>query len=307
MNRPRSRYTLIKGQFWIQYPDRPRQGPQPDGDTATFHADDISLVRNLRWLSGRGPNINTRGNIPVRYEGIDALETHFQGGHQNLHYAEAARDENLRLLGFSNVKFFEDAPNNVESVDVNPLPGYVIANGIEANGRLLGLVYAGHTDLADGSNEFVDGSLLDQSVNAKLVAAGLAYMEPYDTMPISLVQHFRSVIEAARLLGAGFFPSEDVGKDKSASVADLATLQGLIMWPKLFRRLAAYFAEGHAGLGQFDDWIRQDPVHRDDSLRLPDGEKGNMHDSYEIDGNSLALRFNPEDLLIAPDPAPVPA
>ena len=27
-----SRYTLIKGNFWIHYPDHPRQGPEPDGD-----------------------------------------------------------------------------------------------------------------------------------------------------------------------------------------------------------------------------------------------------------------------------------
>src|SRR5262245_20715520 len=107
------RYTLIKGTFWIRCPDAPRQGPQPDGDTATFHADDVSLVRNLRWISGRPPSINTRGNIPVRYEGIDALETHFQGGHQQLQFANAARDENLRLLGFRNVAFFDDLPNNV--------------------------------------------------------------------------------------------------------------------------------------------------------------------------------------------------
>jgi hypothetical protein len=41
------------------------------------------------------------------------------------------------------------------------------------------------------------------------------------------------------------------------------------------------------------------------TLRLPDGEKGNMHDAFEIDGNSLKLAFNPEDLLIAPDPKPM--
>src|SRR5690242_8480118 len=98
MRRPRkSRYTVIKGQYWIQYPDQPRQGPQPDGDTVTFHADDVTLVRNLRRLSGRGPKINARGNTPVRYEGIDALETHFEGTSQNLEFANAARDENLRL------------------------------------------------------------------------------------------------------------------------------------------------------------------------------------------------------------------
>ena len=301
----KSRYTVIKGNFWIRYPDKPRQGPQPDGDTVTFQPDDASLVRRLPWLSGRGPNFNARGNIPVRYEGIDALETHFEGAHQNLQYANAARDENLRLLGFKNVKFFADLPNDVESVDANPLPGYVIANGIEANGRLLGLVYSGNPAPPDGSNIFVDAAVLDQSVNAKLVVAGLAYMEPYDTMPLSLVIHFRQVIAAARQQGAGMFPAEDVGRGKSGDVADLAKLQDLIMWPKLFRRLSAYFSEGHAGLGQFDDWMRQDPIRRDDSLRLPDGEKGNMHDAYAINGNSLSLQFNPEDLLIAPDPKPM--
>jgi hypothetical protein len=190
-------------------------------------------------------------------------------------------------------------------VDVNPLPGYVIANGIEANGRLLGLVYSGSPAHPDGSKIFVEPPLLDQSINTKLIVAGLAYMEPYDTMPISLVKHLREVIAGARQNGAGFFPTEDVSIANSAVIADLAKLQNLIMWPKLFRRLAAYFSEGHAGLDQFDGWMRQDPIHRDDSLRLPDGEKGNMHDAYVINGNSLKLQFNPEALLIAPDPAPM--
>jgi endonuclease YncB( thermonuclease family) len=302
-----ARYTLIKGNFFIRYADHPRQGPQPDGDTITFHADDIALVRDLPRLSGRGPNVNARGNIPVRYEGIDALETHFEGAHQQLQFANAARGENLRLLGFTNVVFFDDLPNNVQSADHDSMPGYVIANGIESNGRMLGLVYSGTTTSPDGDNIFVDPALLDQSVNARLVAAGLAYMEPYDTMPMELIEHFRDVIAQARQANAGLFAAESVNITRSATIADLAGLQGLVMWPKLFRRLAAYFSQGHAGLAEFDGWIRDDPVGRDDSLRLPNGEKANMHDAYSVTGNSLKLNFNPEDLLIAPDPAPVPA
>lgn len=301
----RSRYTLIKGNFWIRYPDKPRQGPQPDGDTITFHADDVTLVRNLPRLSGRGPNINARGNIPVRYEGIDALETHFEGTHQQIGFADAARDENLRLLGFRNVKFFDDMPNNVESANSDSMPGFVIANGIEANGRLLGLVYPGSIEQADGEHIFVDAPLLDRSVNAKLITAGLAYVEPYDTMPLSLIKHLRDVIGTARASDTGLFAVENVSVTRAASIRDLAILQTLAMWPKLFRRLVAYFTEGHVGLGQFDSWMREDPVHRDDSLRLPDGEKGNMHDAYIINGDSMKLQFNPEDLLIAPDPKPM--
>jgi endonuclease YncB( thermonuclease family) len=220
-----ARYTLVKGNYWIHYPDRPRQGPQPDGDTVTFHPDNPQLVRDLPWFSHVGPGFNARGNIPVRYEGIDALETHFQGAHQQLQFADAARDLNLQLLGFTNVSFFDDLPNVVESVDVNPMPGYVIANGIESNGRLLGQVYAGTTQEADGTNIFLDAARLNQSVNSQLVMAGLAYVEPYDTMPLTLVQNMRQVIATARQNQAGFFPSEDVSLTSGASISDLDELQ----------------------------------------------------------------------------------
>ena len=183
------RYTLIKGKYWIHNPDKPRQGPQPDGDTVRFEPDSIDLVRKLPRISGRPPNITANGQINVRYEGVDTLETHFSGKHQDLNFANAAREFNLAQLGFTNVRFFPDSPNVVQSVDQNPLPGYVIANGIEANGRLLGLVFAGETNRHDGEKIFVDNAILDQSLNAKLVVAGLAYVEPYDTMPMSLVRH----------------------------------------------------------------------------------------------------------------------
>lgn len=298
------RYTLIRGQFSIHNPNDPRRGPQPDGDTITFIPDSLDLVRRLRRFSGRAPDIRN-GHINVRYEAIDALETHFNGAHQQLAFADAARNKNLALLGFTNVRFFSDLPNVVQSVDQNPLPGYVLANGIESNGRLLGLVFGGMTDRADGERVFVDHTLLDHSVNAKLVTEGLVYVEPYDTMPISLVQHLRTSVAAARK-GAtnGLWPSEDVTITTPTQIQTLAVVQTLIMWPKLFRRLISYFHEGHTGLGQFDAWIRNDPTHRDDTLRLPNGEKGNMHDTYVVESDTLRLEFRPEDLLITPDPNP---
>lgn len=300
----KSRYTLIKGQYSIQNPADPRRGPQPDGDTVTFFPDSLDLVRALRRFSGIAPDIRN-GHINVRYEGIDALETHFQGTHQNLGFADVARDKNLALLGFTHVQFFPDLPNVVQSADRNPLPGYVIANGIESNGRLLGLLYAGATNRQDGSRVFVDNATLDHSVNAKLVDAGLVFVEPYDTMPMSLVRHLRAKISAARAAGSGLWPSESPTTQAAAHIASLGDAQALSMWPKLFRRLATYFSEGNHGLGQFDTWIRDDRVNRDDALRLPDGEAGNMHDTFLVEGNSLRLKFRPEELLITPDPSPV--
>jgi endonuclease YncB( thermonuclease family) len=297
------RYTIIHGQFRIHRQDQPLQGPQPDGDTIRFEPDNVQLLYALPRFSGRPPDIRS-GGINVRYEGIDALETHFQGSHQNEEWGRAARDRNLALLGYTGVEFFPDHPNIVSSVDVDPLRGYVIANGIESNGRLLGLVYAGTPTVNDGERIFVDEAMLDRSVNAQLVREGVVYVEPYDTMPIALVNRLRALMRSARSAGAGFLGAEDVSVGVSAAVPSLAAAQGLIMWPKLFRRLVTYFQEGVTGLSGFDAWIREDPVRRDDTLRVPDGEKANMHDTYDIVGDRLSLRYNPEELLIAPDPAP---
>jgi endonuclease YncB( thermonuclease family) len=297
------RYTLLHGRYRIHRADDPRRGPQPDGDTIRFEPDNLQLLQTLPRFSGTAPDIRSMG-INVRYECIDTLETHYQATHQDETLAFAARDRNLELIGYTNVQFFDDEPNIVSSVDVDPLPGYVIANGIESNGRLLGLVYVGAPPAGDGERIFVDEALLNSSINVKLVQAGLAYVEAYDTMPIALIKRMQAIIKDSRDAKIGIFAREGVGVGKATSIASLNEAQDAVMWPKLFRRLASYFLEGTEGLSNFDDWIRQDPVHRDDTLRLPDGEKGNMHDTYEISGDNLSLRCNPEDIIITPDPPP---
>jgi endonuclease YncB( thermonuclease family) len=299
----RPRYTVVTGEFHVFYPDLPRSGPQPDGDTVTFKPDDPIVVEGLKRFSRRAPKFNGRGTIPVRFEGIDALETHFQQMHQDMRWAKAARTHLLQQLGFGHVQFWDDLPHNVREVENNPTRGYLFANGIESNGRLLGLVCTGEAPAANGTPFRVNAEHLHTCVNLSQVHEGLAYAELYDTMPLALQRVFRREIEAAREACRGMWPSEDVGKDKSARIALLTGLQKLVMWPKLFRRLAAYFAAGYAGLDAFDDWVRDDRVDRDDAVRLPDGELGNIHDIYDIEGDRLSLRYDPWLLTIAPDPA----
>src|SRR5262249_22053095 len=156
-------YTLLRGQFVIRYADLPRQGPEPDGDTIKFLPDTPALVEALPRRSGRPPDINRRG-ISVRLEAIDALETHFAETHQELTGANTARDELLRLPAFTNVAFSPDLPNKVQSPDQDSLRGHVLANGVDANGRLIGFVYPGKHPGPDGATVFVDNALVDQSV-----------------------------------------------------------------------------------------------------------------------------------------------
>jgi endonuclease YncB( thermonuclease family) len=297
------RYTIISGEYHIFYPDLPKSGPQPDGDTVTFKPDKPELVEGLKRFSGHGPDFNGRGMIALRFEGIDALETHFHEMRQNLKFANEARDELLAHLGFGQVTFWPDRPNNIETVQHNPVRGFVFANGIESHGRLLGLVYTDQPPGDDGTAFRVEPDQLRMSANFSQIEKGLAYAELYDSMPLTLQTSMRQGLEATRTARKGFWPHEDVSTTKSATIATLADLQKLVMWPKLFRRLASYFASGYAGLGEFDDWMRRDPINRDDALRLPDGEAGNIHDIYEIQGDQLRLQHDPWKLTIAPDPA----
>ena len=223
-------YTVLRGSFVIRYPDLPRQGPQPDGDTVKFKPDTPALVDTLPRRSGRPAQINSRG-ISVRLEAIDALETHFDDDHQELAGATAARDALLAQLGFTGVTFFPDAPNNVDHADQDSVRGHVLSNGIDANGRMIGFIYPGDPVEPDGAQVFLDNPRVDTSINATLLTAGLTYPAFYDTLPADLRAHLADVSRAARAAGAGIWPrstadpngaGDDPGSRGAGGVGDLA-------------------------------------------------------------------------------------
>jgi endonuclease YncB( thermonuclease family) len=297
-------YMLLRGSFVIRYPDLPRQGPEPDGDTIKFLPDTPALVEALPHRSGRPADINARG-ISVRLEAIDALETHFAETHQELAGANAARDELLGQLGFTNVVFFADLPNKVQSADQDALRGHVLSNGIDGNGRLIAFVYPGEHPGPDGMAVFVDNAVVDQSVNARLLGAGQVYPAFYATLPADLRAHLAESSRAARAAQPpiGLWPRSTADPDGAATVAGLAGLEQLVIWPKLFRRLVPYLASGFGDFDGLDAWLRADPVNRDDELFLLDKlEPGNMHDVIRGVGQQIQLTVWPEDFIISPDP-----
>jgi endonuclease YncB( thermonuclease family) len=299
-------YTLLRGEFVIRYPDLPREGPEPDGDTVKFAPDSRALVGLLPRISGRAPDINGRG-ISVRLEAIDTLETHFNETHQELLGANAARDALLEHLGFTGVAFWPDLPNKVQAADQDRLRGHVLSNGIDANGRMIGFVYPGDPTGLDGSSVWVQETLVDRSVNALLLAAGQAYPAFYGTLPASLRRHLAEVSRAARAaqLPTGLWPRSTADPDGPAAVVSLDSLEQLVVWPKLFRRIVPYLAGGAPDFDGFDAWLRADPVHRDDKLFLLGlQEDGNIHDVVRATGDEIQLTAWPEDFIIAPDPPP---
>lgn len=130
---------------------------------------------------------------------------------------------------------------------------------------------------------------------------GNAYGAFYLTMPAELREHLRAIVRTARDANAGLWAQATATTDRAARITGLDMLQQAVIWPKLFRRLAPYFVQGHSNFDGLDAWLRADPRNRDDRLLLPTLELGNMHDLIVEDGEQIRLAYATEDVVIVPD------
>lgn len=307
-------YSLIKGTFHIYYPENPKSGPEPDGDTIKFKPANRMLVEKLPRQNAPA-KYNNAGITTIRLEGVDALETHFsiEGDEfrQRIDLALAARDFLLSEMGFGQIQYFIDPEFKVEQVENHPVNGYILSNGLDTYGRVIAFIYTGTNPAADGSTIYLTPQMLDDSLNARLLSSGNAYASFYLTLPAELRERLKQLTLDARDKSTGLWQNATVTTSKRAVIQNLDQLQQLVIWPKLFRRLAAYFQSGYDGLDRLQQWIREDKVNRDDRLILPNSELGNMHDLLIIDGDTLRMAYEPEEVVIVPDdyvlnPAPVP-
>ena len=302
-------YTLIKGTFHIHYPNNPRSGPEPDGDTIKFQPDNRLHIENLP-RPNRPPKFTQTGITTIRFEGIDALETHYsvEGDefHQHIDLALAARDVMLAQAGFGAIKYFDDSPYKVETVEHHPVPGYLLSNGLDTYGRTIAFLFTGNHPDVDGSSIFVAPEMLDNSLNAYLLRQGHAYPAFYLSLPAELREHLRAIAAASRAAGTGLWAEATATTDQSAMITSADVLQELVIWPKLFRRLAAFYQDGNDNLAGLDTWLRADPRDRDDRLLLPNMELGNMHDFINVNGNNVRLAYRPEDIVVVPDDFTLP-
>ena len=245
-----TRYTLIRGSYQIV-------GTEPDGDTVRFQPDNPATVDAL-GPTGQAPDwARNHTQINIRFEAIDALETHFQNVHQDPALGNLAAATMLNLLGFRDVQRSATG-TTVQSAVPASLRGYVIANSLDSYGRVIGFVYAGDSSEMDGSSIFLDIPRLSQSVNVQLLQAGVVYPAFYTTLPVDLASHLAAQTRLIREREVGVWPHDAPSVDREASVPTLAASEALVMWPKLFRRLTSYFQGGNSGLGGFDAWLRAD-------------------------------------------------
>jgi len=286
-------YFLIKGEFHLFYQGKRHVGSQPDGDSVWFKPKNPG---NLKDVGGRKAEVNPGGFVQLRFEGIDALELHFRGAHQERQWAAKARDFTLGQLGFSSVEYSGEKMLSVKTASPHPRAGYILTRAIDPYGRPVSFVYAGASNHKDGKQVFLDVKTLNKSINAKLAQSGNAFPAFYTGLPTDLRSRINALARSARK--RGFWPDDKTLKP--TTIADLAKLEELVLWPKVFRRLVSYFKDGNKGVAKFEEWLRADK-DRDDVLWIvPNSELGNMHDVIIVSGGKLSLRYSPEDLIVVP-------
>ncbi len=283
-------YRIVKGEYEVK-------GAQPDGDSVHFRPTNPEFLKG--FPQGDAKISKTKGTCQLRMEGLDALELHFltPADHQEIVAARRARDTLLfNILGFQDVQF--NANETATSSVPQTISGYILTNGLDngLNRRPVAFLFTGATKRVDGSDVFVTQSMLTDSVNAKLLAAGEAYPLYYDNLPAILRSFLTGIAAPARADGLGLWPADKSLKGiKATSNEDL---KKHVYFPKLYRRLKDYFVKtGATSLSGFDAWVRADPKKDDVVFILSIQELRHLHSTYKVSGQRIKMLFPPEDLV----------
>ena len=131
-------YLIVRGTYHIVE-------KRPDGDTISFRP--FHQEHWLRIPQNRVPKINSKGDVSLRLEGIDALETHYRGEswlpeyHQPLEYANKALNRMLDAVGIPHDQVVwkkgevDTAPDGAE--------GYIATNGVDPYHRVIAFAFTG--------------------------------------------------------------------------------------------------------------------------------------------------------------------
>jgi endonuclease YncB( thermonuclease family) len=273
-------FFLIKGTFHVK-------GYSPDGDSIRFRARNPD---NWKKLSGPAAELNARGHAQLRVEGVDALETHYQGYHQPMKLARAACRYLLSYLGIDEVVWDESQSRVIKAQDETE--GYILARSTEANRRPVAFVFAGGIEHRDGSEVILDESILKRSLNYGLIARGLAYPTYYNGLFSDLRLPLTRAMASARSEGRGIWPCDLTTKGFFVPSLEPLT-ENVVILPKLFRRLVDYMGDGGMMYGfRAHLQARCEPLVRVSQVHFT-----RLDAVVDVKGDRVRLIESPENLI----------
>ncbi len=284
-------FTLIVGTFHILR-------KSPDGDSMRFKA-----KRKANWskLSGPPVGLNSQNQAQLRFEAIDALETHYTVGppagrvHQPQALAFAATDAMLTMAGFEGVKW---GPNHSRVTDVlhDGVAGYILSRAAERFRRPVAFVFAGAPPDADGSQVFLDVNRMKQSLNYEMLRVGPAYPTYYEGLFNDLRDAMTGAAQSARKAKRGVWRDDKTTSGVLAENLASITDQHPIL-PKLFRRLADYMNDHNESVASFKTHLQSRP---ENVLQLSTQNFTHFDTFVDLNGITVKLTVPPEDLGFRP-------
>jgi endonuclease YncB( thermonuclease family) len=245
---------------------------EPDGDSVRPIADTPEEFQQLHRAHLIRPSRD--GSVQLRFEGIDAPELHYGTDAQPL--GAEARDRLLALLGFEQVKY-SNRPSSTTVTAATPasIGGYILSQAADIHGRPIS--YALRDDAAELTNNtwtHVSNALLEQTLNVKMVDAGLAYYLGYTSTPYAHRRFIRERARAAREQGEGVWAQDTSGDFRLIDQTSIAP-GGQLIFPKLFRRCTDYLKDVARGFdGNLSDWmvwVSEGSRQENDRVVLTDG------------------------------------
>lgn len=249
-------YRLIKGDFVIE-------GKEPDGDSVRFVPRQANAFQGL-YRASKVKSSPADGSVQLRFEGIDAPETHYGGQQQPM--GIRARDILLgEYFRFTNV---ETSGAKVISADQQSISGFILTQGMDVHGRPISFVFAGDSQANDLANVELSGELLERSANAQMLEEGNAYLLAYESLPEELRAILAGKAQQARDARRGVW-SEDQSGEFRLEDFDSINEKGALIYPKLFRRSVDFLKAkaGDSSLLDIHDWLESKP-EEDDEVRL---------------------------------------
>lgn len=280
-------FVAIAGTFHVR-------GYQPDGDSLRFRPTDPTL---LARLSGPPAKINPRGDVQLRIEAIDSLETHYSAGgggthHQPDRWAHTSRARLIEFAGIRNV-VWDPAGSTVLSAD-DGTPGYILSRAVEKNRRPIAFVYAGALPEPDGSEVRLDAQRLQGSFNLAALHEGLAYPTYYKGLFSDLRDAMTGAVANAVAAGRGVWSDDGTVAGFDADDFASITTETPIL-PKLFRRLIQHMVSYGSAVG-FKEKMMQS---REPVLDLRDNNFTHFDTFIEQAPGSTVIRLSrrPDELV----------
>lgn len=279
------KYFLIAGTFQVK-------GTSPDGDSVRFKAND-----NANWKKLDGPDVRLAkaGGAQLRFEGVDALETHYRAGKtvsQPKDLAYAATDFVLDEIGIKDV-VWTPTHKRISTVGVDGSPGYIYAKMTERYRRPIAFVFAGKPPgrKKDGSIQEMSTSDLKKSVNYKLMLQGLVYPTYYKTLHWELRDALTAAAKASRRRSKGIW-KDDATTGVKLTKPETIT-EELPILPKLFRRLMRMYAN----TGTFSNMNEYLLTRRETVVQISHCHFSHFDRFCVQSGNKISIETPVEDLV----------